>query len=221
MSGDALIRIGDEPVAGLPGPLPAGERILWQGRPSWRSLAIHAFHVRKVAIYFAILCAGKIAFAVHDGERLASALRYILVFAPFALAAAGILGWIAWAHVKATVYTITTRRVIIRSGVAMDVTVNLPFSRIDGAGLHVHGDGTGDLPLRLNQDDRIAILAVWPHMRPWRWNRPQPMLRNVTDPAQVAEVLASALAGTPVAFRDRRESAAPSGEGAPDLSPAT
>ena len=37
---------------GLPGPLPKGERLLWQGRPALVSLARRAFHVDLVALYF-------------------------------------------------------------------------------------------------------------------------------------------------------------------------
>ena len=46
-----------EAAPGLPSALPAGERVVWQGAPDWRSLAVHAFHVRKVAIYFALMLA--------------------------------------------------------------------------------------------------------------------------------------------------------------------
>jgi len=35
-----------EPVPGLPGPLPAGEALLWQGRPSFEGLAKRALHLR-------------------------------------------------------------------------------------------------------------------------------------------------------------------------------
>ena len=42
---------------GLPERLPEGETLLWQGRPSWRQLALRAFHVREIAIYFALLLA--------------------------------------------------------------------------------------------------------------------------------------------------------------------
>ena len=45
-------------VSGLPEPLPAGERMIWQGKPDWRALALRAFHVRKVAIYFGVLLPG-------------------------------------------------------------------------------------------------------------------------------------------------------------------
>ena len=40
------------PPEGLPGPLPPGERLLWQGRPALLSLARRAFHVDLVALYF-------------------------------------------------------------------------------------------------------------------------------------------------------------------------
>lgn len=199
----------DKPPPGLPARLPASEQMLWQGQPQWWSLAVHAFHVRKVAIYFAILCAARIVYAMGDGESFARASRYILVFAPFALAAMGILSLLAWRYARTTIYTITSKRVLIQSGIALDVTVNLPFSRIDAAGLHVHGDGTGDLPLRLNKEDRIAVLAIWPSMRPWRITKPEPMLRSVPNAGSVANVLAAALSGAPIpVLRDETAAAA-------------
>jgi hypothetical protein len=44
-----------EPIRGLPAMLPAGERLLWQGTPNWRGLAVRSYHVRKIAAYFAFL----------------------------------------------------------------------------------------------------------------------------------------------------------------------
>ena len=43
-----------EAAPGLPSDLPPGERVVWQGAPDWKRLAIHAFHVRKVALHFAL-----------------------------------------------------------------------------------------------------------------------------------------------------------------------
>ena len=42
-------------LTGWEGILEPGERILWQGVPDWRLLAIQVFHVRAIAIYFAVL----------------------------------------------------------------------------------------------------------------------------------------------------------------------
>ena len=44
-----------EPEYGLPEPLPAGEHVLWQGAPDWRTLARHVFHVRTLVVYFAVI----------------------------------------------------------------------------------------------------------------------------------------------------------------------
>ena len=46
-----------EAAPGLPSALPAGEHVVWQGAPDWRSLAVQAFHVRKIAVYFAFMLA--------------------------------------------------------------------------------------------------------------------------------------------------------------------
>ena len=46
-----------EAAPGLPSALPMGERVVWQGAPDWQRLAVHAFHVRKIALYFALMLA--------------------------------------------------------------------------------------------------------------------------------------------------------------------
>ena len=44
----------------LPAPLPQGERVIWQGKPSVKGLALRAFHVRKVPIYFGMFLAWRL-----------------------------------------------------------------------------------------------------------------------------------------------------------------
>lgn len=185
----------DEPIPGLPAELPEGERLLWQGSPGWRSLALRAFHVRKVAIYFAALLIWRFASAMSDGASAKAALSYAAGVLPLALAAICILLLLAYAYARMTIYSITSKRVMMRSGVALPITVNLPFKRIDAAGLKLHSDGTGDIPLQLSKDDRIAIMAIWPNMRPWKLGRPEPMLRSLPDASGVADILAAALTG--------------------------
>ena len=46
-----------EAAPGLPEPLPPGERIVWQGAPDWRVLALHAYHLRQLAGYFGVMMA--------------------------------------------------------------------------------------------------------------------------------------------------------------------
>ena len=56
-----------EPTPGLPGRLPGGERILWQGSPDRRTLTRTAFHALTVAGYFAVLTAIAAALAGSGG----------------------------------------------------------------------------------------------------------------------------------------------------------
>ena len=80
-----------EPVRGLPGPLPAGERMIWQGAPRWRRLACEAFHVRAVTAYLAGMIAWRAASAIGAGVAPAQAVATALAVAPLAAAAIGLL----------------------------------------------------------------------------------------------------------------------------------
>ena len=91
-------------------------------------------------------------------------------------------------------YTLTNRRVVMRIGVVLNITFNLPLKTIGSAGLKLHSDGTGDIPLTLTTDDNIAYPHLWPHARPWQLKRTQPMLRCVPHAANVGQLLAEAAA---------------------------
>lgn len=181
-----------EPQHGLPEALPAGEHVLWQGQPEWRMLARKAFHVRKLVLYFAALIALRFFFTSSEGAGIVEALQSTLVLAAMSVLAVGLITLMAWLSARGTVYTITDKRVVMRVGIVLTLTFNLPHKRIASAGLHRWPDGTGDLPLTLLGSDRIAFLNLWPHARPWRVSKPQPMLRCVPNAAAVAEVLATA-----------------------------
>ena len=98
---------------------------------------------------------------------------------------------------RTTLYTITNRRVVMRVGIVLTVTFNLPFRRIEAADIHPLAHGHGDIALTLDRSTRIAYPHLWPHARPWRLQNPQPMLRCVPDGANVAAMLASALKAPP------------------------
>jgi Bacterial PH domain len=207
-----------EPVRGLPGPLPRGERLLWQGSPGFGGLAVRVFHVRKVAIYFALLVAWRAFGGLGEGTPAPLAFVNALSVLPIALAAMGVLLLLAWAYARTSIYSLTNRRLVIRSGVALPVTLNLPYARIAGAGLKKRTEGSGDLVIELVKEDRVAPIILWPHMRPWRWAKPQPMLRGVKDAAKVAAMLAAALRGEepePLAETASGETAKPTRAGGP------
>jgi hypothetical protein len=182
-----------EPEYGLPEPLPVGERILWQGSPDWRMLARRAFHVRKLVVYFAVILAIRSATVWSSGGSATDAILAALWLAPLAGAAVGMAAFMAWLSARTTVYTITDKRIVMRVGIVLSLTFNLPFSRLANAALRLDAKhGTGDIPLVLAGSDRIAYLHLWPHARPWRVAKPEPMLRSVPDAARVAEILAEA-----------------------------
>ncbi len=185
-----------EPVPGLPEVLPKDERMLWQGAPRWQDLALRAFHARKVIWYFAGLAAAQSLFNWYDGEALALALRPVQWLIPMGLAAAAILTALAYLSARTTVYTVTTKRLVMRIGMALPVTLNLPFKQIDGAALRLFGNGSGDIPLRVAAGERVAFLLLWPHARPFNFRHPQPCLRCIPDADRVAGLLAAALTGT-------------------------
>jgi hypothetical protein len=185
-----------EALPGLPESLPAGERLLWQGAPDWRALAVEALHVRKVALYFAVLLAWRGADAVAGGAGVAAALWHAIGVLPLALLALALLAGFAALVGRTTVYTVTDRRIVMRIGVVLSVTFNLPYSAIGAASLRPRSDGHGDIALALAGRDRIAYLHLWPHARPWQLRRPEPMLRALPQARQVAQTIADALAAS-------------------------
>ena len=178
----------DEPVRGLPGFLPKDEEILWQGTPDWKRLAVSALHVRLIAIYFAALA----GLGVVQAIRGAGTWLGIGITLGIGLLGIGILALIAWGTARSTVYTLTNRRVVLRIGIALPKCINVPLSLIKSADLNINADGTGDIPLTLNGEQRLGYLQLWPHARAWKLAVPQPMLRAVPDAQKVATLLARA-----------------------------
>jgi hypothetical protein len=189
-----------EPVRGLPQVLPKDERMLWQGAPRWQDLAVHAFHARKVIWYFAALAAGAAAYRLSQGSSIADAARPFTWLMPMGLAAAALLTALAYASARTTVYTLTNRRLVMRIGIALSVSINIPFRLVDGAALRTFGNGSGDIPLKLNRDERIAYMMLWPHARRFHLSHPQPCLRCIANADQLASLLAQALSGTATAM---------------------
>jgi PH (Pleckstrin Homology) domain-containing protein len=182
------------PTLALPGPLPSGEVVLWRGRPDWRGLALRAFHVRKVAMYFGLLGLWRVASDLATGNiGSGTAISIVWLLVPCA-AACGLLLLLAWLSSRSTQYTVTSRRVIMQFGIALPTTLNIPFTVISAAALRAYADGSGDIPIATTGNDRVAYLMLWPHVRPWRTARSEPMLRSVKDVERVSEIFARAVA---------------------------
>jgi hypothetical protein len=185
-----------EPIPGLPAKLPAGETILWQGSPDWRVMARRGMRVRVVSVYFIALMAWGISGGMSAGAPVAQIAVSALRLGGLGGVAVALLATFAWLVARTTIYTITTRRVVMRFGVAMPMTIQMAFSKIDSVGLHVWLDGSGDIALTLQPGQRIAYLVLWPHARPWKMSKAEPTLRCVREAAVVAQILGRALAAS-------------------------
>ncbi len=209
-----------EPIPGLPEKLPAGEEILWQGSPGVVALATHAFRARAVAIYFGVVGLWRWAAMTSSGASAAEIVDTLRAIALFFAAAMALLFLLAYLMKKETIYTITSRRVVLRYGVAIRKTVNIPFRLIASASLKKHGRAHGDVALALTGPDRIAYLQLWPHARPFKYGKAEPTLRAIPDAERVAGILANAVkaAGAGVSVAPATIAAAP--RNTPSLAPA-
>lgn len=180
-----------EAVNGLPEKPPAGERILWQGRPATWALARDSLAMYWVAAYFALLAVWRVGVSSIE-LGFAGALPLAVPFVILGALACGLILLISWVQARGTVYTVTTARVAMRVGAALTVTVNLPFSRIASADLDLRRDGTGTIALTTAGETRLSYLVLWPHVRPWRMKHTQPALRSIPDAERVAALIAEA-----------------------------
>jgi hypothetical protein len=180
-----------DPLPGLPERPPQGELILWQGRPDPWALARDAYRIRWFAVYFALIVIWRAGAAFADGG-LALALAIGLPYLALGLLGLAVIYALAWAQARATTYTLTTARVVMRIGAALPVTFNLPFAQVGAASLDLRRDGTGTIALDTLGETRISVLVAWPHLRPGHWRKTQPALRSIPDAGRVARMLAEA-----------------------------
>jgi hypothetical protein len=182
-----------EPIAGLPESLPVGERILWQGAPSWWGIACHALHIRAIAIYLALIVVWGTTSAIANHEQAAHTAIFALKLMGLSLTALAALAFYARLVTRHTIYTLTNRRVVMRFGIALPMTMNIPLKTILSADLKLYSNGSGDIPLAVSSDRRQSMVVLWPHVRPWRTIKPEPMLRSIPNATDVAQMLSTAL----------------------------
>jgi hypothetical protein len=180
-----------EPVKGLPETPPEGEVILWQGRPDTWRLAVESLSLYWVAGYF-VAFFGWRAIVAGATVPVIDAIRIGSPFLVMGALTCALLLLLAWVQARATVYTITNRRVAMRIGAALTITLNLPYRWIGAANLDLRQGGTGTIALSLTGETRLSYMNTWPHVRPWRMKRTEPALRCVPDAARVARILAEA-----------------------------
>ena len=177
----------------LPADIPPGERILWFGRPEPISLWRRAYRADWVGAWFAAMTLWNlVSVSQSDGlfAGFVSAVRTLGVGA----AALALLSLLALLSARTTLYVVTERRVVVKTGVALPMFINVPFKQVASANLRVFTDGAGDVTLGLTDKQRIPYLALWPSARPLRLSSPEPALRSIANARDVAEALGRTLA---------------------------
>lgn len=181
----------------LPAHLPGDEQPLWRGGPDGSLLARQALHVKKVAVYFLLLLAWRLFLVWRDGFTMTLAVdAAVTTIALGVIVVAALYGYGVWSA-KNTTYTITSERVVIRTGIALSVAVNLPFTVIANVGMrHTQAQrqpAAGDVVLSLVDGAKAAYIILWPNAKPFGFFRTQPMLRALADVDAPATILAEAL----------------------------
>lgn len=180
-----------EPIEGLPELLPKGEVILWQGRPNWLRLTIESLNLWWVIGYFGLLAAWRFLSVIDYmpfGTAISASIPFLFVAAFVGLLLCGV-GYI---HAKETLYTITNRRVVMRIGAALTLTLNLPFTKIDNAAVAKKRGGFGNIAFETSGDTKFSYFVLWPHARSWYFGKPQPTLKCIPDIEKVSSILGEA-----------------------------
>jgi uncharacterized membrane protein YdbT with pleckstrin-like domain len=121
-------------------PLPkwSDETVLWEGAPGWLAVARTVFHVRFVALYFALVIVGDAARNRLEGLPRLETIRAELPLVALAVVACAIVLLLAWMTARTTAYAITDRRVVVRFGIAFPATLSLPLRMIQEVQVRVH-----------------------------------------------------------------------------------
>ena len=180
-----------EPVRGLPEALPEGEHILWQGSPNPLQLAKDALALKWVLGYFTLLASWRVMVSSID-VPFGTALGHGVPFLIGGVFACLILIGVATVQARSTVYTLTNKRVAMRIGAALTMTLNLPYVCIGNANASVHKSGIGTIAFEMTGQTRLSYLMTWPHVRPWYMAKTQPAFRAIPNAAHVAKMFAEA-----------------------------
>lgn len=182
-----------EPARGLPALLPRGEFIVWQGAPNWQVFARQVFRTRLIGTLVCLAALTRLAMSLSAGSALGVAAGEAAVILTFGCIGIAILWLMAWLVQKTTVYTITNKRILMRIGVALQKTFNIPFAVIDEAHVKKHGQSAGKnngtISVSFKPGTSLAYLILWPHARPWKMGHTQPSLRGIAKVDDVARLL--------------------------------
>ncbi len=176
----------------LPQDLPAGEHVLWQGGPAFWPLA-RSLHIRWLFAYFGALL---VVVAVQRALTMPAALASSLIrFGVLSGVVIGLHVLYSLMVARTTSYTLTNRRFVLQAGIALPVSVNIPWSKIETAQFVAQPDSSGNIVIGLHPGERVSYVLLWPHVIGGRIGA-RPMLRAVANVARVAKLMRRQLEAT-------------------------
>ena len=165
--------------------------MVWQGRPTVAAMARRVFFIPHLALYFGLLIAGHTVYRLMEGVSAAQVLGTFVWQAGLAATVLVLLAWLARSYAASVMYTLTSERLVIRSGVALPMMVNIPIEQITAADMRVYRDGTGDIVLTPVADRKLHWVLLWPNVSAW-YSRPiRPLLRGLAEPHRAADAFAA------------------------------
>jgi hypothetical protein len=165
--------------------------MVWQGRPTVAAMARRVFFIPHLALYFGLLIAGHTVYRLMEGVSAAQVMGTFVWQAGLAATVLVLLAWLARSYAASVMYTLTSERLVIRSGVALPMMVNIPIEQITAADMRVYRDGTGDIVLTPIADRKLHWVLLWPNVSAW-YSRPiRPLLRGLAEPHRAADAFAA------------------------------
>lgn len=183
-------------IRGVNEALPAGERVLWEGSPDARALARHLFYVRPISVYLSVMVLWWVAVNVSQSGTTG----FWVTLATQLILSGGVVGaalLLSRSIARGTTYAITDRRIVLNFGIVFPLTINLPLRYVQGASARQFPDKTGQIAVQLSAKEKLAWIVLFPHVRPWNFNNPEPLLRGLKDPVKVGEILREAVLNVP------------------------
>lgn len=174
-----------EPIHGFPEVLPQNESLIWQGSPDFWFIAKRVFYVKQIAFYFALIILVALGLNFGKLSQTELMLNFLLNFSLALTAMLLILG-ISFLISSTAVYSLTNKRLVMRIGVVLTVTLNIPFNKIESAELKKYPDGSGEISIKLVSGNKIAYPHLWPHCRGWFFSDPRPLLTCLKKVENVA-----------------------------------
>ncbi len=179
-------------IRGVPHALPPDEHLLWEGAPDGSLVSKHVFH-RGLVMGYLVLVTGwwlveSLSGGVAEGFLAGLALRLAMC-----ALVVGVVEFLGRAVARTTVYAITSKRIVLKIGIVLPMTINVPLRALRDAGFGRFRDGSGQISLTLLPEQRLAYIALWPHCRVFSFTNPQPVLRGLRDGEPVASILRDAI----------------------------